>query len=90
MMRDYPIREDDETVALRLVGWIVADSARADRMLGLTGLDPASLRSSLSDKATLCALMDFVIGHEPDLLACAEDLEIRPADIVSARQRIGG
>lgn len=88
-MRDYPIHEDDETLALRLVGWIVADSARADRMMGLTGLDPASLRASLSDPATLGALMDFVIGHEPDLLACAEALDISPAKLVAARQRLG-
>jgi hypothetical protein len=89
MIRDYPIPEDDETLALRLVGWIVADSARADRMLSLTGLEPESLRASLSDQSTLGALMDFVIGHEPDLLACAEDLGVSPAQLVAARGRMG-
>ena len=41
MNADYPINEADETLALQLVGWIVADSVRAERMLSLTGLDPA-------------------------------------------------
>ena len=89
MSSEYPIREADETLALRMIGWIVADSARADRMLALTGLDGSSLRASLSDPATLGALMDFVINHQPDLLACGEDLGVEPGMIVAARERIG-
>ncbi|WP_264592240.1 MULTISPECIES: DUF3572 domain-containing protein [Sphingobium] len=88
-MRTYPIPQDDETMALRLVGWIVADSVRAERMLSLTGLEPDALRQALTDSATLGALMDFVINHEPDLLACAEALAVAPADLVAARERLG-
>lgn len=88
-MPDYPIPQDDETIALRLVGWIVADSVRAERMLSLTGLEPGALRAGLSDPATLSALMDFVINHEPDLLACAEALDVKPASLVAARERLG-
>ena len=88
-MPDYPIPQDDETIALRLVGWIVADSVRAERMLSLTGLEPGALRTGLSDPATLGALMDFVINHEPDLLACAEALDVTPAHLVAARERLG-
>ncbi|MCW2391982.1 hypothetical protein M2336_000318 [Sphingobium sp. B1D7B] len=76
-------------MALRLVGWIVADSVRAERMLSLTGLEPDALRQALTDPATLGALMDFVINHELDLLACAEALEVAPADLVAARERLG-
>jgi hypothetical protein len=89
MTSEYPISEADETLALRMIGWIVADSTRADRMLALTGLDGASLRASLSDPATLGALMDFVINHQPDLLACVDDLGVEPGAIIAARERIG-
>ncbi|MBB5987828.1 DUF3572 family protein [Sphingobium lignivorans] len=89
MNSEYPISEADESMALRLIGWVVADSVRADRMLALTGLDPASLRAGLSDSALLGALMDFVISHEPDLIACARDLAVEPAALVAARARIG-
>jgi hypothetical protein len=88
MSADYPINDADETLALRLIGWIVADMARADRMLALTGLAPDDLRDSLSHRATLAALMDFVINHEPDLIACADALEVKPAALVAARRRI--
>ena len=89
MSAGYPNNEADETLALRLIGWIVADSARADRMLALTGLDPDSLRHSLAEPATQGALMDFVINHEPDLMACAAHLMVDPAALVAARGRLG-
>jgi hypothetical protein len=85
----YPIDQADETLALRLIGWIVSDVARADRMVALTGLTPADLRTSLGQPAVLVALMDFVINHEPDLVACAAALDVAPADLVAARERIG-
>lgn len=88
MSLPYPISESDETLALRLIGWIVSDVTRADRMLALTGLTPQDLRDSLGNRGTLCALMDFVINHEPDLIACAQALEEAPAALVAARERI--
>ena len=88
MSAPYPISEADETLALRLIGWIVSDATRAERMLALTGLTPQDLRESLGNRGTLSALMDFVINHEPDLIACADALEVRPADLVAARERI--
>ncbi len=54
-------------------------------MLALTGLDPQALRTNLDDPATLRALVDFVLDHEPDLMACAEALGIPPADIAAVR-----
>lgn len=89
---DYLINAAEETsaqtVALQLVGWILSDVARVDRMFAMTGLDPDSLRASLADPAALGAIMDFVINHEPDLLACADALGQRPAAIVSAREKL--
>lgn len=88
MTSDYPISEADETLALQLVGWIVADQQRADRMVALTGLDAPALRAGLSDRGTLTALMDFVIAHEPDLVACAEAIGVSPARLTATRERI--
>lgn len=90
MSSEYPISEADESMALRLIGWIVADEARAERLLALTGLDPAGLRASLGSPAMLASLMDFVLNHEPDLLACAQALAVDPAVLVAARTSLGG
>lgn len=86
----YPIPSAEETVALalRVVGWTVSDPGRADRMLALTGLDPVTLRQSLTQPQTLRALLDFVLDHEPDLLACARDLSLKPEHIAAARRSL--
>lgn len=78
-----------QTLALQLVGWILSDAARVERMFSITGLDPDSLRASLADAASLGAIMDFVINHEPDLIACAKALGITPARLVAAQEKLG-
>jgi hypothetical protein len=73
---------------LRVVGWAVSDQGRAERMLALTGLDPQTLRDRLDRPETLRALLDFVLDHEPDLLACAEALGVKPAAIAHSRHQL--
>jgi len=74
-----------ETLALAALGWIVTDPARAQRLLALTGLSPAELRARAGEAAVLAAGLTFLEGHEPDLLACAEALGVKPAALVNAR-----
>lgn len=75
-----------EALALSALGWTLADTGRADRLLALTGLTPDDLRSRLDEPALLAAILRFLEAHEPDLVACAEELGIAPADIVQARR----
>jgi hypothetical protein len=77
-----------EALALSALGWALSDGQRAERLLSLTGLDPHDLRSRLDDRAVLAAILAFLEAHEPDLLACADALEVKPAELVEARQRL--
>ena len=79
---------DPQTLALNALGWIIVDEARASRFLDLTGLTPDELRASLGYPSTLQAVLEFLCGHEPDLLAAADALDCRPQDIVAARERL--
>ncbi|HEX7822961.1 MAG TPA: DUF3572 domain-containing protein [Sphingobium sp.] len=85
----YSNRSDGHTVALLAIGWIVAEPGRSERFLGLTGLDSAQLRDGLCDAAVLGAAIDFLLTHEPDLIACSEAIGETPETIVAARQEIG-
>src|SRR3546814_2453859 len=67
--------ESDEALALQALGWILADAPRAERWLGMTGLTPEGLRASLGQRATLGAILTFLVAHEPDLAACAAALD---------------
>ena len=69
---------------MRALGWVLSDAPRADRFLALTGLTPDTLRDGLGDPAVLGAVVEFLAGHEADLVAAAEALDISPGQIVAA------
>ncbi len=79
---------DPAALALQALGWTLSDEDRAGRFLALTGIGPDDLRAGLTDPALLAAVFKFLEGHEPDLIACAEALEISPAALVDARRRL--
>jgi len=84
------LHDDDAALALGALGWILSDEARAERLLALTGLAPDALRDSLGDQATLAAILSFLAGQEADLVACAEALQVSPAALAGAAQRLEG
>lgn len=67
---------------------MLTDPQRAERLLALTGLTPEVLRERLTDRAVLAAVLDFLAGHEPDLLLAADALGVAPADLVRAREAL--
>ncbi|WP_275887941.1 DUF3572 domain-containing protein [Altererythrobacter sp. ZODW24] len=75
-------------LALSALGWVLADDDRAQRLLTLTGLTPDILRDSLGDRAIHQAVLDFLCGHEPDLMAASEALGVDPSEIAMARERL--
>lgn len=72
-------------IALGALSWTLADTGRADRLLALTGLSPASLRDGIENPSILAALLQFLESYEPDLIACASALQLDPAELVQAR-----
>lgn len=89
-MKETRLLEDDAALALHALGWILNDEPRAERLLGLTGLTPEELRASLGERATLAAILAFLTGHENDLVACADALQVPPASIAAAAHRLEG
>jgi hypothetical protein len=81
---------DDEALALGALGWTLSEDMRAARLLALTGITPDLLRERLDDRSFLAAVLRFLEGHEPDLLACADALGVAPARLVAAREGLEG
>jgi hypothetical protein len=79
---------DEEALALGALSWTLSDDARASRLVALTGLTPAGMRDRLADRDFLAAVLRFLEGHEPDLVACAGDLGVLPARLVAAREAL--
>lgn len=79
---------DAFALALGALGWVLGDSARADRLLALTGLTADQLRGGLGDPGVLGAVLDFLAAHEPDLVAAAAAIGVEPQDLMAARERL--
>ena len=85
-----PVHTNDDAgaLALQALAWTLGDDARARRLLDVTGLEPAELRARAGEPAVLAAVLAFLEGHEPDLVACAEAIGIKPEALVRARARL--
>lgn len=85
-MRAADTIEDAQTMALGALAWTLGDTARAQRLLDVTGLDPADLRARAGDPVVLAAVLDFLQAHQPDLIACAAAIATTPERLVAARE----
>jgi len=86
--RDERPAPDPVALALQALGWIAAEPDRLDRLLALTGLDPADLRARADEPALLAAVLAFLEANEPDLVACAEAIDTSPEALVAAREAL--
>lgn len=73
---------------MEALGWVLTEEARAARLLALTGLTPDALRSGLGDRAVLAAVLEFLAGHEADLIAAAIALDLPPEDVSAAARAL--
>ncbi len=85
----YRSRESAEMLAIEALSWIAGDPEQLSRFLALAGIGPATLRKAATDPAFLAGILDFLLGHEPTVLAFAEARGIGPAEIAEARRTLG-
>ena len=83
-----PATNDPAALALRALAATLADHRLAERFLSLSGIDPPDLRQRAGDPDLLAELLRFLEAHEPDLVAVAEDLGVKPDALVTARREL--
>jgi len=79
---------DPLALALRALAATLADQRLAERFLSLSGIDPPELRQRAGDPEVLAALLRFLEAHEPDLVAVADELGVKPEALVAARREL--
>lgn len=87
-MRTPETNHDAAALALQALVWTLGEPSRAERLLDTTGLEPSEQRSRAADPAVLAATLQFLEAYEPDLVACAADLQVKPEALVAARHAL--
>jgi hypothetical protein len=88
MKRTDSNAEAADALALRALVWTLSEPDRASRLIALTGLDPDDLRARIDEPGVLAASLMFLEQYEPDLIACAADLAVKPEALVRARHEL--
>ena len=82
--------EEAQVIALKALAFLASDGDRLGTFLAACGLGPAELKSGARNSQFLAGVMDYLLGDESLLLAFAENSEVDPRAIASARRFLPG
>ena len=82
--------ENAQAIALQAAAFIFAEDQLRDRFLALSGTGAEDIRARIEDRDFLASLLEFLIGHEPDVLAFAGAAGEKPEHVISAWRALGG
>ncbi|HRF09521.1 MAG TPA: DUF3572 domain-containing protein [Xanthobacteraceae bacterium] len=78
-------KQEAELIGIAGLSYLAADPERLGRFLAVTGLGPENVRTAARDPGFLPALLDYLLANEADLVAFAEEMNLRPEKIGAAR-----
>ncbi|WP_105386039.1 DUF3572 domain-containing protein [Neorhizobium alkalisoli] len=79
-----------EETAAAVLGWLANEPEMLGRFLALSGLQANQMRNAVNDPGFLAGMIDFLMGHEPTLLAFCEATDIKPETVAAAWQYYAG
>lgn len=88
--KDTPAAQDAEATAVAILGWLAGEPDLLSRFLALTGVAPSDVRDAANDPGFLAGLVDFLMGHEPTLLAFCEASGVQPEAVIRAHAVFSG
>ena len=77
--------EDAYLLALNALAATLADQRLAERFLSLSGITPPDLKQRAGDSQFLADFLRFLEANEPDLIAIADRIAVKPDQLVMAR-----
>jgi hypothetical protein len=83
-------QESAETLALKVLVWLVQNEEILPVFLGSTGLGEDDLRARAGDAELLTAVLDFVTMNDEWVNDCATEIGLDPYDVLRARQAMPG
>ena len=73
-----------QETAIAVLGWLANEPDLFARFLALTGIDPLQVRGAVNDRGFLAGMLDFLMQHEPTLMAFCEATGTSPEAVAAA------
>jgi hypothetical protein len=70
--------DEAQVIALNVLTFLASDDDRLVGFLRMTGVDPATLRTSAADPAFLAGVLHYVVQNEAMLLEFADAQQVDP------------
>lgn len=75
-------------IAFLALAFILEQDDLRDRFLAMSGLAGPQLKEMAQDRAFQIGILDFLLSHEPDLLAFIETYSLDPQDPIRAQMAL--
>ena len=79
-----------EEVAGTVLGWLAGEPDMLSRFLALSGMQAQQLRDAVDDPQFLAGMIDFLMAHEPTLMAFCEATDTKPEAVAAASHYYSG
>lgn len=79
---------DPQETAIAVLSWLANEPDMLSRFLALTGVAPGELRHAMGDTGFLAGLVDFVMAHEPTLMAFCAATDTAPETVAAAWHKL--
>lgn len=83
-------QDEAELIALRALGWVVAQDDLAGTFLTATGAAPADLRARATDPQFLAAVLDFLMQEDSHIIGFCDAAGLDYARPAAARAALPG
>lgn len=85
---DRPESGEAETIAIAALAFIADDSQLLGRFVGVTGIEPQAIRRAAREPGFLAGVLQFVLAHEPTLLAFCDRNGIAAEKVAAAERTL--
>lgn len=83
-------QEPAYVIGLQALAWLAAEDTLFEAFLSASGGSAAELRARADDPALLASVLDFILGSDEWVIACAQAQGARPEALMQAREVLGG
>lgn len=90
MEKQITNREEAEELAITALSFIASDDELMPRFLNLTGIHASDIRQAAASKGFFAGVLQFILAHEPTLIAFSEQSGYLPQSVGQALKFLPG